>query len=481
MLLGLNAPIDELARGFADAAASRTCRGFAVGRTIFDEPARAWLADAIDDDGLVAGVRKSFEALIDAWRGARGGENKMSMVQLTMAQALIRYLAAQRTVQRRARSAALRRRVGDLRPRQRRRRRRGALSASRRAADVSRAQRAGDGARGDRVREGALPPADDGVHDVDRAGRDQPRHRGGDGARQPPAGAASCPATSSSRARPTRCCSRSRISTTAASRPTTASGRSRATSTGSSHPAQLLTALPRAIAVLTDPALCGPVTLALPQDVQAKAYDYPDRILRARARVDIRAPAARGSRARRGGRSCCARRSGPSDRRGRRRALQRARRAGARALRRSARRAGRRNAGGQGRAALGPSAAGGPDRRHRRHGGQRARARGGSRDRGRHAAAGLHDRLAFAVPAGAARRDQRQRVRRAQVARASPCIGDASSDARRARRRVLRGWTAERRVARARDARGARVARRPCRRSSACATSRRRRCRTTAR
>src|SRR5580765_147573 len=41
------------------------------------------------------------------------------------------------------------------------------------------------------------------------------------------------------------------------------------------HPEQLLTALPRAIHVLTDPALCGPVTLALPQDVQAQAFDYP--------------------------------------------------------------------------------------------------------------------------------------------------------------------------------------------------------------
>ena len=40
-------------------------------------------------------------------------------------------------------------------------------------------------------------------------------------------------------------------------------------------PSQLLTALPRAIAVLTDPAQCGPVTLALPQDVQAEAYDFP--------------------------------------------------------------------------------------------------------------------------------------------------------------------------------------------------------------
>ena len=45
------------------------------------------------------------------------------------------------------------------------------------------------------------------------------------------------------------------------------------------HPAQLLTALPRAIRVLTDPALCGPVTLALPQDVQAMAYDYPANFL----------------------------------------------------------------------------------------------------------------------------------------------------------------------------------------------------------
>jgi 3D-(3,5/4)-trihydroxycyclohexane-1,2-dione acylhydrolase (decyclizing) len=42
------------------------------------------------------------------------------------------------------------------------------------------------------------------------------------------------------------------------------------------YPEQLLTALPRAIRVLTDPALCGPVTLALPQDVQTMAYDFPE-------------------------------------------------------------------------------------------------------------------------------------------------------------------------------------------------------------
>ena len=42
------------------------------------------------------------------------------------------------------------------------------------------------------------------------------------------------------------------------------------------HPVQLLTAQPRALRVLTDPALCGPVTLALPQDVQTMAWDYPE-------------------------------------------------------------------------------------------------------------------------------------------------------------------------------------------------------------
>ncbi len=42
------------------------------------------------------------------------------------------------------------------------------------------------------------------------------------------------------------------------------------------RPEQILAALPRAMAVLTDPAECGPVTLALCQDVQAEAHDYPE-------------------------------------------------------------------------------------------------------------------------------------------------------------------------------------------------------------
>ena len=55
-------------------------------------------------------------------------------------------------------------------------------------------------------------------------------------------------------------------------------------------PHQLLVALPRAIAYLTDPALCGPVTLALPQDVQAMAADWPEEFFAQRV-IRIRKPA----------------------------------------------------------------------------------------------------------------------------------------------------------------------------------------------
>jgi 3D-(3,5/4)-trihydroxycyclohexane-1,2-dione acylhydrolase (decyclizing) len=41
------------------------------------------------------------------------------------------------------------------------------------------------------------------------------------------------------------------------------------------RPEQLLTALPQAMRVLTDPVDTGAVVLALPQDIQSQAYDYP--------------------------------------------------------------------------------------------------------------------------------------------------------------------------------------------------------------
>ena len=42
------------------------------------------------------------------------------------------------------------------------------------------------------------------------------------------------------------------------------------------RPEQIITSLPQAVAMMLDPADCGPALLALCQDIQAEAFDYPD-------------------------------------------------------------------------------------------------------------------------------------------------------------------------------------------------------------
>lgn len=57
------------------------------------------------------------------------------------------------------------------------------------------------------------------------------------------------------------------------------------------RPEQLIHSLPVAVQTLLDPVNCGPVTLALPQDVQAEAFDYPVSLFEPRIHY-IRRPAA---------------------------------------------------------------------------------------------------------------------------------------------------------------------------------------------
>src|SRR6201987_6070507 len=54
------------------------------------------------------------------------------------------------------------------------------------------------------------------------------------------------------------------------------------------RPEQILTALPEAMRVLTSPAETGAVTLALPQDVQAQAFECPDEFLEPRTWIVAR-------------------------------------------------------------------------------------------------------------------------------------------------------------------------------------------------
>ena len=170
------------------------------------------------------------------------------------------------------------------------------------------------------LRQGDAPPPDHGGDDVDRPRRDEHGHRrrGGDG--QPSAGAAAV----------------RRHVPEPHPRPGAAAGRAlrRPLDHGQRRvprrhallgphrhgPSRCSQSLPQALATMLDPADCGPAFLALPQDVQAEAFDSPSRFFEpdaarrsARPRPDRAQLAARGGRA--------PRRRAAADRRRRRRAL----------------------------------------------------------------------------------------------------------------------------------------------------------------
>ena len=69
-MLGLDAPVEQLVVGFAAAKAAKSVKGFAVGRTIFGDAARAWLDGRIGDDEAVAEMARRFAGLVEAWDGA---------------------------------------------------------------------------------------------------------------------------------------------------------------------------------------------------------------------------------------------------------------------------------------------------------------------------------------------------------------------------------------------------------------------------
>ncbi|WP_028024199.1 bifunctional 5-dehydro-2-deoxygluconokinase/5-dehydro-2-deoxyphosphogluconate aldolase [Enterovibrio calviensis] len=68
VLLGLDAPADELKAGFSASANAKTVKGFAVGRTIFGEPSRQWLRGELDNERFVDAVKANYLALIETWR-----------------------------------------------------------------------------------------------------------------------------------------------------------------------------------------------------------------------------------------------------------------------------------------------------------------------------------------------------------------------------------------------------------------------------
>ena len=188
-----------------------------------------------------------------------------------------------------------------------------------------------------------------------------------------------------------------------------------------SRPEQLIHAALEAMRVLTSQAETGAVTLALPQDVQAEAFDWPAEFLQ---RADLARPPATAGPGRAGSRG----RSDPAvgaaaDRRGRRRHLLRGDRGAPRAGR-DHRDPGGGDAGREGLAFLRPPV---EPRRHGSHRHTRRqpyRARGRPGNRHRHAVQRLHHRVAdrISAPGRPVRQPQHRRARRLQ-ARGSRAAG----------------------------------------------------------
>jgi len=89
VILGLNQPLADLAAGFA-AATHPVVKGFMVGRSLWAEPARAWLGGNIDDEAFVAAVATNFETLVDAWRATRPPATASAPVPVHDAQPALR-------------------------------------------------------------------------------------------------------------------------------------------------------------------------------------------------------------------------------------------------------------------------------------------------------------------------------------------------------------------------------------------------------
>ena len=73
MLLGLEAPEEDLATAFRVARGCGVVRGFAVGRTIFVDPALNWFPGRIDDAEAVRAMAESFARLCALWQDTAPG------------------------------------------------------------------------------------------------------------------------------------------------------------------------------------------------------------------------------------------------------------------------------------------------------------------------------------------------------------------------------------------------------------------------
>ncbi|WP_417624203.1 bifunctional 5-dehydro-2-deoxygluconokinase/5-dehydro-2-deoxyphosphogluconate aldolase [Paremcibacter congregatus] len=67
VMLGLDAPEDQIKQALSLAARQPVCKGFAIGRTIFGNAARAWFAGEATDEQAVMMMKESYDRLVAHW------------------------------------------------------------------------------------------------------------------------------------------------------------------------------------------------------------------------------------------------------------------------------------------------------------------------------------------------------------------------------------------------------------------------------
>jgi 5-dehydro-2-deoxygluconokinase len=68
LVLGQGATAEKLVESFVAAASEPLCNGFAIGRSIYGDPARRWLGGEIEDEELISSVAERYEHMISLWQ-----------------------------------------------------------------------------------------------------------------------------------------------------------------------------------------------------------------------------------------------------------------------------------------------------------------------------------------------------------------------------------------------------------------------------
>jgi 5-dehydro-2-deoxygluconokinase len=68
LVLGQGATAEKLVESFVAAASEPLCNGFAIGRSIYGDPARHWLAGELGDEELMSSVAERYEHMVSLWQ-----------------------------------------------------------------------------------------------------------------------------------------------------------------------------------------------------------------------------------------------------------------------------------------------------------------------------------------------------------------------------------------------------------------------------